>query len=147
MKKNKAIFLDRDGVINYEKNFILKPKDMELIPEAPEALRRINESSYLAIVVTNQSAVARNLVTIDQLHRIHQKLKDDLKAFGAYLDAIYYCPHHPYYNAPDVNRDLIMDCHCRKPKSGMLTDASKDMNIDLNSSFLIGDAERDIIAG
>jgi len=147
MNKNKAIFLDRDGVINYEKNFVLTPGDMELIPKASHAIRKINSSSYLAIVVTNQSAVARNLISFKELDQIHEKLKADLKKHGAYVDAIFYCPHHPNYNGPNVNRDLIKDCHCRKPKPGLLFDASKKMNIDLHKSYLIGDTERDIQAG
>ena len=147
MKKNKAIFLDRDGVINYEKNFILSTQDMELIPDAPYALRKINSSPFLAIVVTNQSAVARNLIQPNELEQIHEKLKADLKKNGAYVDAIYYCPHHPDYNASDANKDLIKECHCRKPKPGLLFDASKEMNIDLQQSYMIGDSERDIQAG
>lgn len=147
MKKNKAIFLDRDGVINYEKNFILSTEDMELMPDAPQALRKINSSPFLAIVVTNQSAIARNLIRLNELDQIHEKLKADLKKHGTYLDAIYYCPHHTDNDAPDVNQDLIKDCYCRKPKPGLLIDASKEMDIDLQKSYLIGDSERDIQAG
>jgi D-glycero-D-manno-heptose 1,7-bisphosphate phosphatase len=147
MKNKKAIFLDRDGVVNYEKNFVLTPEAMELIPEAPEAIRKINASAYLAVMITNQSAVARNLINTEELIQIHNKLKADLKASNAHLDAIYYCPHHPDYDGPGVNKDLIMDCHCRKPKPGMLTEASNELDIDLSLSYMIGDAERDILAG
>jgi len=147
MLNKKAIFLDRDGVVNYEKNFVLTPKAMELIPEAPEAIRKINTSDYLAVMVTNQSAIARNLINTEDLNQIHNKLKADLKAYNAHLDAIYYCPHHPDYDGLGVNKDLIIDCHCRKPKPGMLTDASKELDIDLTQSYIIGDAERDILAG
>jgi D,D-heptose 1,7-bisphosphate phosphatase len=147
MKNKKAIFLDRDGVVNYEKNFVLSPEAMELIPEAPEAIKKINNSEYLAIMVTNQSAVARNLITLKELTQIHEKLQADLKKFNAFLDSIYFCPHHPDYDGPGVNKNLIMDCHCRKPKPGMLTDASEEFNIELTKSYMIGDAERDIQAG
>ncbi len=147
MKNKRAIFLDRDGVINYEKNFILSPEEIELIPEASGAIRKINASDYLAIMVTNQSAVARNLINMEKLAHIHNKLKEDLKTFNAHVDAIYYCPHHPDFEGPYVNNDLIMDCHCRKPKPGMLNDASKELDIDLTQSYMIGDAERDILAG
>ena len=147
MKNKKAIFLDRDGVVNYEKNFVLTPEAMELIPEAPEAISKINASAYLAVMITNQSAVARNLINTEELTQIHNKLKADLKASNAHLDAIYYCPHHPDYGGPGVNKDLIMDCHCRKPKPGMLTEASTELDIDLSLSYMIGDAERDILAG
>lgn len=147
MKNKKAIFLDRDGVVNYEKNFVLTPEAMELIPEAPEAIRKINTSDYLAVMVTNQSAVARNLINTEELTQIHIKLKADLQAFNAHLDAIYYCPHHPNFSGTEANKDLIKDCHCRKPKPGMLTDASEELDIDLSHSYIIGDAERDILAG
>ena len=144
---NKAIFLDRDGVVNVEKNFVLSPEEMELIKEAPEAIRLINNSSYLAIVVTNQSAVARNLISLDELSRIHQKLQSDLKEKGAYLDAIYYCPHHPDYDSSKGNPELIIDCTCRKPKAGMLLRASEEWQLNLKQSYLIGDSERDVLAG
>lgn len=147
MNKKKAVFFDRDGVINIEKNFILSPDQMELIREAPEALRIINESIFLAVLFTNQSAVARNLITLDELSQIHQKMKLDLKQAGAYFDAVYFCPHHPGFDLEGVNPDLIQDCECRKPKPGMLIQAARDLDIDLAKSFVIGDAGRDIQAG
>ena len=147
MAKRRAIFLDRDGVVNVEKNFVLAPEEMELINEAPEAIRKINESSFLAVIITNQSAVARNLITLDKLEQIHQKLKADLRTSNAYIDGLYYCPHHPDFDKSKGNPQLIKECSCRKPKPGMLIDASKDLYIDLENSFLIGDAERDILAG
>ena len=143
---NKAIFLDRDGVINVEKNFVLSPEEMELIKEAPHAISLINKSDYLAVLVTNQSAVARNLITLKELSMIHNKLKADLKKGGASLNAIYFCPHHPNYDPSKGNPELIRECTCRKPKPGMLYAAAEDLNIDLKQSFLIGDSERDILA-
>lgn len=145
--KHRAIFLDRDGVINYEKNFVLSPEDMELIPQASEAISKINQSDYLSIVVTNQSAIARNLISIRELENIHNKLTSDLNKNNAYLDAIYYCPHHPNYAGPEANKNFIQECSCRKPHPGMLLDASNDFSIDLKRSFFIGDSDRDIIAG
>jgi len=147
LSRNRAIFLDRDGVVNVEKNFVLSPEEMELINEAPEAIRKINDSVFLAVVITNQSAVARNLISLDELDRIHQKMMDDLKAQGAYLDGIYYCPHHPGYDKSKGNSLFIQDCYCRKPKPGMLEQAAEELNLDLKNSVLIGDAERDILAG
>jgi D,D-heptose 1,7-bisphosphate phosphatase len=147
LSRNRAIFLDRDGVVNVEKNFVLSPEEMELINEAPEAIRKINDSVFLAVVITNQSAVARNLISLDELDRIHQKMMDDLKAQGAYLDGIYYCPHHPAYDKSKGNSLFIQDCNCRKPKPGMLKQAAEELNLDLKNSVFIGDAERDILAG
>ncbi|MFP4041902.1 MAG: D-glycero-beta-D-manno-heptose 1,7-bisphosphate 7-phosphatase [Bacteroidales bacterium] len=147
MKYKKAVFFDRDGVINVEKNFILSPEQMELIEGASEAVRNINESDFLAVLFTNQSAVARNILTINELEKIHQKMKIDLEQTGASFDAIYFCPHHPGLNMKGVNPDFIMDCECRKPKPGMLLQAAKDLDIDLAKSFVIGDADRDIQAG
>ena len=134
-------------LINYEKNFVLSPEYMEIIPQASEAINKINQSEYLTIVVTNQSAIARNLISIRELESIHNKLKSDLNKKNAYLDAIYYCPHHPDFSGPEANKHFIQECNCRKPQSGMLLDAAEDFSIDLKKSFLIGDSERDILAG
>ncbi|MFO8235007.1 MAG: HAD-IIIA family hydrolase [Bacteroidales bacterium] len=143
----KAVFLDRDGVINVEKNFILSPEQIELIEEVPEAVKLINESQFLAILFTNQSAVARNLINIDELAGIHQKLELDLQKFGAYLDAVYVCPHHPGFDISGGNSEFLIECECRKPKAGMLFQAANDLNINLNQSFVVGDTDRDIKAG
>ena len=147
MSSKRAVFLDRDGVINTEKNFILHSEDLEFIEKSPEAIRKINNSCFLAIVVTNQSAVARNLLSFEELERIHNKLEDELNKLGSYLDAIYYCPHHPDYDIAKGNPGFIKDCDCRKPNPGMLYMAAEKYNIDLKQSYLIGDSERDIIAG
>ena len=145
--KKKAIFLDRDGVLNLEKNFISRPEDLELYEYTPETVRRINQSGYLSVVVTNQSAIARNLCTIDELEAIHKKLETDLGNKGTWLDAIYYCPHHPDKGYPEENPEYKIDCNCRKPKTGMFKKAAEDFNIDLSKSVMIGDSERDIQAG
>ncbi len=143
----RAIFLDRDGVINVEKNFVLSPDKIELYPFSASAIRKIKEAGYLAIVITNQSAVARNYLTIEQLQDIHGELKNQLKKEGARLDAIYFCPHKEKLDEEVNNSEYILDCECRKPKAGMLYRAAKDFDIDLKNSYLIGDSERDIIAG
>jgi D,D-heptose 1,7-bisphosphate phosphatase len=147
MSRKRAVFLDRDGVINKEKKFILNPEEFEFIEKSPEAIRIINNSCFLAFVVTNQSAVARNLITLQELEQIHEKLREELKIQGAYLDAIYYCPHHPDYDTAKGNPEFIKDCNCRKPKPGMLIEAAKKHNIDLTQSYMIGDSGRDIEAG
>ena len=106
-----------------------------------------NESGYLAVVVTNQPVIARGEVTPQELGEIHRKMETLLGAEGAYLDAIYFCPHHPHSGFEGEVRALKIDCDCRKPKPGMLLKAAKDLNIDLSRSFMIGDGENDILAG
>ncbi len=138
--KKRAIFIDRDGVINDDTNFITRPEDFIIYPFTAEAIRLINQSEYLAIVITNQSAVARGMISEDELKLIHHKMDDELAIQSAKMDSIYYCPHHPDFGE---NRN----CSCRKPLPGMLLQAAEDFNIDLLSSFMIGDNERDIIAG
>ena len=145
--KQKAIFLDRDGVINKDTNFIHKPEELQLYDFSPAAVKNINNTDYLAIVATNQSVIARNLCTVEELEYIHKKLETELGDEGAKLDAIYYCPHHPDKGFPEERPEYKIDCECRKPKPGMLLKAAKDFNIDLKKSFMIGDSERDIVAG
>jgi len=142
-----AIFLDRDGVLNVEKTFVLSPSEMELYPRVGQAVKKINESVFLAIVVTNQSAIARSYITEQELEDIHQELRGQLEADGAYVDGIYYCPHREVLDGTSQNSDYIMDCSCRKPNPGMLLQAARDFDIDLNASYLIGDSVRDIEAG
>ncbi|MCX7744392.1 MAG: HAD-IIIA family hydrolase [Flavobacteriales bacterium] len=143
----KAIFLDRDGVLNDDTEFIHRAEDLVLYADVPEAIRKINQSDYASIVVTNQSVVARNLCSEEYLRVIHNKMETDLGKFGAWLDDIYYCPHHPDKGYPDENPNYKIDCNCRKPKPGMLFQAAADYHIDLQKSWMIGDNERDIEAG
>ena len=143
----KTIFLDRDGVLNPDKDLISKVEDFEIFPYTGRSVRKINESEYLAIVATNQSVVARNLCTEEGLRNIHNKLDTLLGQEHAKLDALYYCPHHPDKGYPGENPDYKIDCDCRKPKPGMLLKAAKEFNIDLSASYFIGDDQRDIEAG
>jgi D-glycero-D-manno-heptose 1,7-bisphosphate phosphatase len=145
--KQKAVFLDRDGTINIYKGFLRNIDDFELIPGISEAIKRINASGYLAIVVTNQPVIARGEVSWDELREIHNKLETLLGSEGAYLDGIYFCPHHPHKGYEGEVPELKIECDCRKPKPGMLLTAAKDFNIDLRQSFMIGDSENDIKAG
>lgn len=145
--KQKAIFLDRDGTINKYVGFLRKEEEFELLPGVAEAIKRINESGYLAIVVTNQPVIARGEVTFEGLDTIHNKMETLLGKEGAYLDAIYFCPHHPHFGYEGEVKELKIDCDCRKPKSGMLLKAAEDLNIDLNQSYMVGDSENDIKAG
>ncbi len=146
-QKQKAIFLDRDGTINKYVGFLRNIDDFELLPGVAKAIKMINESGYLAIVVTNQPVIARGEVTVPELQLIHDKMETLLGAEGAYLDAIYYCPHHPHKGYEGEVPELKTDCGCRKPMPGMLIKAAKDFNIDLSQSWMIGDGESDVRAG
>ena len=145
--KQKAIFLDRDGTLNRYIGFLRNIEDFELLPDVCEAVKQINASGYLAVVATNQPVIARGEVTYAQLQEIHNKMETLLGEKGAYLDAIYYCPHHPHKGYEGEIPELKFDCSCRKPKPGMLVQAAEDFNIDLSQSWMIGDGENDILAG
>ena len=145
--KQKAIFLDRDGTINKYVGFLRNIDDFELIDGVAEAIKKINSSGYLAIVVTNQPVIARGEVTFNQLDEIHNKMETLLGNEGAYLDAIYFCPHHPHKGYEGEISELKFDCDCRKPKPGMLLKAAEDFNIDLSQSWMIGDDDNDALAG
>lgn len=145
--KQRAIFLDRDGTINVYKGFLRNIDDFELINGVAEAIKRINNSGYLCIIVTNQPVIARGEVTINELTLIHDKLETLLGKEGAYIDSLYYCPHHPHKGYEGEISKLKIECECRKPKPGMLIQAAKDFNVDLNNSWMIGDGENDILAG
>lgn len=145
--KQKAIFLDRDGTINCYKGFLRNINEFELLPGVAEAIKKINGSGYLVIVITNQPVVARGEVTKDELRTIHNKMETLLGRAGAYLDAIYYCPHHPHKGYDGEIKKLKIECNCRKPKPGLLLKAAEDFNIDLSMSWMIGDSESDIKAG
>lgn len=145
--KQKAIFLDRDGVINVSKPWISDPDQFTLIKGAADAVKRINRSGYLCIVVTNQPVIARGECTWQQLKVIHDKLETLLGAEGAYLDAIYVCPHHTDKGFQGERPQYKVDCECRKPKPGLLLQAAEDFNIDLSQSYMIGDSQRDVLCG
>lgn len=146
-KKQKAIFLDRDGVINKHIGFLRKTEDFELLKGVPEAIKMINRSGYLAIVVTNQPIIARGECTWEELQSIHDKMETELGKEGAFLDAIYICPHHKDKGFDGERPEYKYDCDCRKPKPGLLFQAAKDFNIDLSNSYMIGDSNSDIEAG
>lgn len=145
--KQKAIFLDRDGTINKYVGFLCALGDMELLDGTSEAIKLINKSGYLAVVVTNQPVIARGEVTLSELQEIHNKMETLLGKDGAYIDALYYCPHHPHKGYEGEVAELKIDCNCRKPKPGMLLKAAEDYNIDLKKSWMIGDSDTDIQAG
>lgn len=145
--KQKAMFLDRDGTINKYIGFLRDINDFELMDGVAEAVKTINNSGFLCIVVTNQPVIARGEVTVPELNEIHNKMETLLGIEGAYLDGIYYCPHHPHKGYEGEIVELKIECDCRKPKPGMLLQAAEDYNIDLSQSWMVGDGENDIIAG
>ena len=143
----KAVFLDRDGTINTYKGLISNEEEFELISGAAQAIRRINDSGYLAICVTNQPVVARGLCSIDDVRLIHRKMQTLLGTEGAYIDDIVFCPHHPDKGYPEENKSYKVDCNCRKPKTGMIDEMVEKHHIDLSESFIIGDSTIDMMLG
>ena len=145
--RQKAIFLDRDGTINKMVGFVTRPEQFELLPDVAKAIKAINKSGYLAIVITNQPVIARGDCTFEQLQTIHNKMETELGKEGAFVDAIYVCPHHTDKGFSGERPEYKCDCDCRKPKPGLLLQAAKDFNIDLSQSYMIGDSDRDVKAG
>lgn len=145
--KQKAIFLDRDGTINKYVGFLHKIEQFEVLDGVAEAIRKINALGYLCIVVTNQPVIARGDLTYSELDEIHNKMETLLGLDGAYIDGLYYCPHHPHKGYEGEVVELKIECECRKPKAGMLLKAAQDFNIDLEQSYMVGDGENDIKAG
>lgn len=142
--KQKAIFLDRDGTINEYIPFLVDKGNFKLIPGVSEAIKKINASEYLCIVVTNQPIIARGESSVVNLDEIHKRMETLLGNDRAYIDGLYYCPHHPDKGYEGEIPELKFDCDCRKPKIGMLLKAEKDYNIDLKESIMIGDSTLDI---
>ena len=145
--KQKAIFLDRDGTINKYVGFLRNIDDFELIDGVSEAIKLVNQSGYLAIIVTNQPVIARGEVSWEELNEIHKKMETLLGKDGAYIDGIYICPHHPDKGFEGERPEYKIDCDCRKPKPGLFMQAAKDFNIDITKSYMIGDSNNDIQAG
>ncbi|MBI1806710.1 MAG: D-glycero-beta-D-manno-heptose 1,7-bisphosphate 7-phosphatase [Ignavibacteria bacterium] len=138
-----GIFLDRDGTINEEVDFLRSPDNLRLIPTSADAIREANRLGWKVFVITNQSGIARGVLTEDLLKEIHQSLVAALERQHARIDAIYYCPHHP----ENGNAPYRRECDCRKPNTGMLAKAVKEFEIDLNQSFVIGDRMIDVQTG
>lgn len=145
--KQKAIFLDRDGTINKYVGLVKSAGQLELEENAADAIKLINKSGYLAIVITNQPVIARGDCTLEELNEIHNKLETLLGEKGAYLDAIYYCPHHPDGGYPGERKEYKIKCNCRKPETGLIDKAVERFNIDILKSFMVGDTTRDVMTG
>jgi D-glycero-D-manno-heptose 1,7-bisphosphate phosphatase len=141
--KPKAAFIDRDGVINEERNYVHRIEDFVLLPGVIEGLALLRRSGYRLVVVTNQAGIARGYYGPAELERLHAHLAGLLSAHGLQLDAIYHCPHHPQGSVPA----LAVECECRKPAPGMLLQAARELDLDLPSSVLIGDKLSDVQAG
>ena len=135
---NKAFFLDRDGVINAEVDYLFEPDKVVILPGVVPALKRMREHGFLAVVVTNQSGVARGMYAEEDVHAVHERIRELLAAEGAGVDGFYHCPHHPKYGSP---------CGCRKPEPGMLLAGCRDFDIDPARSAMVGDRLSDIAAG
>jgi D-glycero-D-manno-heptose 1,7-bisphosphate phosphatase len=137
--KNKAVFLDRDGVLNKEMgDYVCKLEDFHVLEHNIKPLKELQDRGYLLLVATNQGGLAKGWYTEEQLGEMHAHLKNVYAQHGVIFTDIYYCPHHP---------DFTGDCDCRKPKPGMLLQGIKEHNIDPTQSYFIGDRERDVIAG
>ncbi len=138
--KKKAVFLDRDGTINVEKNYLYQPGEWEWIAGAIDAIKLLNDNNFLVVVVSNQSGIARKMYGHDDVHLLHEWVSQELAKSDAWIDGYYYCPHHPDFGA-------VRDCDCRKPKIGMFTKAAADLDIAFNQSWMIGDKIIDMDAG
>ena len=137
---NRAVFIDRDGTLSEEVGYINHPERFRLFPYAGEAIRRLNENGWLAIVTTNQAGVARGYFSEEMIETVHKGMEAKLAIDGARLDAVYYCAHHPSVGEPPYR----LDCNCRKPKPGLITQAATDFDIDLKKSWMVGDRYSDI---
>ena len=146
-RKQKAIFLDRDGTLNWKNGLVYREEQFELEDDVVEAVRAINRFGYLAIVITNQPVVARGLCDVEDVERIHMKMETLFGREGVYLDAICFCPHHPDKGYPEENPAYKIHCHCRKPDIGMIEDCAERFNIDLSASWMVGDTTIDIQTG
>ncbi len=132
---SKAVFLDRDGTLNEEMGYVNHLDRFVLLPRVGQAIRLLNEHGFKAVVITNQSGVARGYFTESLLHQVHQRMEDLLKKEGAHLDGIYYCPHHPDAGTPPYRQK----CRCRKPDTGLVETAVKELGVDCSKSYVIGD--------
>ena len=142
-KNRKAVFLDRDGVVIREVDHLSRPSQLRFLPGAAAALRKLNRAGFAVIVVTNQAAIAKGLLTEDKLRRIHDFFLDRLAKKGGRVDAVYYCPHHPEGKIAEYKKK----CFCRKPQPGMLLRAVRELGLKSRGSFMIGDTTGDILAG
>nr|BCB22842.1 NTP_transferase and HAD_HisB-N domain-containing protein [Erysipelothrix tonsillarum] len=143
----KAVFLDRDGTINKHVGFLTNIDEVQLLEGVSKAIKLLNNSDYLVVIITNQPVIARGDLTVSELEIIHNKIETLLGNDGCYVDAIYYCPHHPDSGFEGEIPELKFKCSCRKPEIGLFERAARDLNIDCTQSWMIGDSESDVVAG
>lgn len=146
----KTVFIDRDGTINEEIEYLSDLRQIKILPGVTEGIRKLNKHDIVVIVISNQPVVARGLATIKDIEQINDTLVNLLNKDGAYISAIYFCPHHPERNHPDIPIHVMkyrVECECRKPKLAMFRKAIEDFNINLKAAYLIGDRTGDIKAG
>jgi histidinol-phosphate phosphatase family protein len=139
-----AVFLDRDGTLNVEKGHLARPEDLELFPSVGPAIRSLNRAGIPAIIITNQPVIARGEADFEDIEAIHRRLENLLAQDGAFVDAIFYCPHHPDKGFAGERPELKISCNCRKPAAGLVDEACKMFSIDRAKSWFIGDSERDL---
>jgi D-glycero-D-manno-heptose 1,7-bisphosphate phosphatase len=132
----RAVFLDRDGTLIQERDYLADPEGVTLLPGVPEALQLLAGAGFALVVVTNQSGIARGLYTLDDYHAVAHRLDEELHRTGVELDATYFCPHHP---------DLTGPCECRKPNTGMYVQAARELGLDLSDSYFVGDRQKDVL--
>ena len=137
---NKTVFFDRDGTLNVDMHYLYKPEEFVWIEGATEAIKYANEQGFKVIVITNQSGVARGYYTEADVHKLQDWMNEQLKAYGAHIDAFYYCPHH----TEGIVSEYTKKCECRKPGTKLVEDACRDFDVDKKASVLIGDADRDV---
>jgi len=142
-RETRAVFLDRDGTINVEKDYLFRPEEFEFIPGVPDAIRRLRERGFLVFVVTNQSGVARGYFTLEAVNHLHDHIQKQLRVLGTEIDGFFTCPHHP----TDGQGEFRKDCDCRKGQPGMLLQAAAEYGVDLGASFMVGDKKADLEAG
>lgn len=140
--KNRAVFLDRDGTIVEERDYLARREELRFIPGSKEAIKRLRDAGFKIVVVTNQSGIARGYFTEQTIHDIHETIQQRLRPLGTRIDGFYYCPHHPSKGLARYR----MKCNCRKPGPGMFLQAVRELGLDLNKSFLVGDSVEDIRA-
>lgn len=140
--EHKAVFFDRDGVLNVDVAYLYKIEDLRWIEGAREAVAYLTQRDYKIFIVTNQSGIARGYYTVAQMNKLHEYMQQEIAAYGGKIDRIYYCPHHPEGSVAEYT----CSCDCRKPKPGMLLTACAEYEIDKEQSFLIGDGKRDVEA-
>ncbi len=138
-----AVVLDRDGTINREVDYLADPQDFELIPGSAEAIAALSAAGFAIAVATNQSGIARGMLDEQRLDAIHARMRAELENYGARIDALAYCPHHPTEGAPPYR----VECDCRKPASGMVERTLRELDADPSASWVIGDSGRDLVAG